>query len=108
MAAFVILERLLIVPVGTMGPFWPGDIINGPCGSCEYFLAWGLMVPMGIMGHFGPRIALSRLYGSCVLCPKLRVPRARASHLLRFIVLVSFSDTLLVVPILDIFVRKGY
>ena len=24
-AAFAVLKGLLIVPVGTMGPFWPGD-----------------------------------------------------------------------------------
>ena len=40
--------------------------------------------------------------GACGLCPKSRARRMCALRLLRFILLGSFNDTLLVVSILDI------
>ena len=60
-------------------------LLNWCCGSYGSFLAWGWPL-------FGPRRA-------CGMCPKSRARRAR---LPRLILLVSFSDTLLVVSILDI------
>ena len=65
------LWGLLMVSVGTMGPFWPGDS------------------PFRTMGE--GLWAVSKV--ESLAC----VPR-----LPRFILLISFSDTLLVVSILDI------
>ena len=42
------------------------------------------------------------MWEACVLCPKSRARRTHAPSLRRFILLVSFSDTFLVVSILDI------
>ena len=64
---------------------YPCFVVPGGCGS---FSAWGW--------HFlGCR-------GASGLCLKLRAGRGHALRLQRFILLVSFSDTLLVVLILDI------
>ena len=63
-----------MVPVGTMGLCWPGD---------RLFQALG--------GGGGVLWAVSKVKSS-----------ERAPRLLRFIMLVSFSDNLLVVSILDI------
>ena len=64
-----------------------------------------IMIPVGAMGCFWPGMALWGLWGGrgwlvgCVQSRKLNVSAPRLS---RFILLVSFSDTLLVVSILDI------
>ena len=72
--AFAVLGWLLVVPVGPIGPYWPG---GGP------FRAVG--------GGGGGLWAVSKVGSS-----------ARAPRLPRFIQLVSFIDTLLVVWTLDI------
>ena len=62
------------------------------------------MVPVGPMALCWPVMPLSRLWGrgACGLCQKLRARRVGAPRLPKFILLVSLSDTLLVVSILDI------
>ena len=64
-----------MVPVGAIGPFWPGDGLFRALCVCLW--AWRL-------------------------CPKLRARCGCTPRLPRFILLVSFSETLLVVSILDI------
>ena len=64
-------------------------------GDYWWFL-WELWVFVGL------GMALSRLWEACGLCPKSRAWREHAPRFPRFILLVSFSDTLLVVSILDI------
>ena len=64
---------LLMVPMGAMGPFWPGDSSSRAVGGG------------GLAG-----CVQSREFGAC------------APRLPRFILLVNFSDTLLVVSILEI------
>ena len=63
-----------------------------------------LMVPVGPMALCWPVIPLSGLWGRGAygLCQKLRARRVGAPRLPKFILLVSLSDTLLVVSILDI------
>ena len=68
-----------MVPVRAMGPFWPGDSPFRALCVC-------------VWGGGGTLWAVSKIESS-----------VRAPHLLRFILLGSFSDTLLVVSILDIF-----
>ena len=70
-AAFAVLKRLLIVPVDTMGPFWPGDSplqAERECGGGEgefrwYFtcgfdfgrtLWWNLGIIIVAVGTMGP------------------------------------------------------
>ena len=65
-----------MVPVGAMGPFWPGDSPFRAVCVC----VWG---------------------GGLWVVPKVE-SLARAPLLRRFTLLGSFSDTLLVVSILDI------
>ena len=63
-----------------------------------------LMVPVGRMGLCWPGIALSGLWGRGVVtagCVQGQELSACTPHLPTFILLVSFSDTLLVVLILD-------
>ena len=76
-----------MVPVGTMGPFWPGDGLGCPFpGSvcvCVCVCVCGVGGGEGLW-------AVSKVDNS-----------ARAPRLPRFILLKSFSDTLLVVSILD-------
>ena len=74
-AAFAVLGWLLVVPVGAVGSFWPGVVFSG---LCVCVCVW-----------------------ACRLCPKLRARCGCTPRLLRFILLVSFSDALLVVSILD-------
>ena len=66
-------------------------LINISCGGYGSFLAWGwLFLGLGV-GEGGGLWALSKVETS-----------ARAAHLPRATLLVNFSDTLLVVSILDI------
>ena len=72
--------------------------------------SWGgvLMVPVGRMGLCWPGIALSVVWGAggrgggLVVCVQSRELGPGTPRLPRFILLVSFSDTLLVVSISDI------
>ena len=74
--AFAVLGWLLVVPVGPIGPYWPG--------GC----------PFRAVGGGGGLWAVSKVESS-----------ARAPRLPRFIQLVSFIDTLLVVWTLDCHLR---
>ena len=79
-------------------------------GLCRYHWVFGLLVApwgsglwigaacgFGGLRRFGPFQT-----GGVVVCVHSREPGARAPRLLRFMLLASFSDTLLVVSILDI------
>ena len=68
----------------------PGVVVGGSCGGCVSLLAWGWPFP-GWAGRWGGLWAVSKVESS-----------ARAPRLPRFIQLVSFIDTLLVVWTLDI------
>ena len=68
----------------------PGGVINGSWGDCGSSLAWEW--PFPDCGEGG---------GGLWLNPKSRARRVGAPCLPRFILLVSFSDTLLVVLFLD-------
>ena len=79
--------------------FFGGACVGGACGrlaasvvACLIFAGPGLFGSFGVVGGGG----------GFWLCPKLRARRAHAPRLPKFILLVSFSDTLLVVSILDI------
>ena len=63
-----------------------------------------LIVPVGTMGLLTWGWPFPDCGVACGLCPKSRAWRTRTPHLPRFILLVSFSDTLLLVSIVNIFV----
>ena len=61
-----------------------------------------LMVPVGTTGSFRPGVSFFRAVGELMGCVESRELGRGAPHLPRFILLGSFSDTLLLVSILDI------
>ena len=101
-----------MVPVGTMGSFWPGvspfravgelmGCVGGQgLGACARLVFWGLSCLRGFfLAWVWP---FQGCWGAYGLCPRSRARRPCAPRLPRFILLGSFSDTLLVVSILDI------
>ena len=90
-----------MVPVGAMDLCWPGGGLFWPVGGGGFafrgLCCWRASVGLGLWLRFGAS-SVSAIGGRFCHSRELgeRVPR-----LSRFIVLVSFSDTLLVVSILD-------
>ena len=89
--ALLVVSALDMVCDCHLGRFCgPGVVVGGSCGAYWSLLAWGWPFP-GCWGRGGGLWAVSKVESS-----------ARAPRLPRFIQLVSFIDTLLVVWTLDI------
>ena len=76
---------------------WYVSVLLTVVGILYFYISLG-----DIRAIWSQGLSLSRLWGRLVGCFQNRELGARASRLLRFILLVSFNDTLLVVSILDI------